>query len=141
MSRNSKEQSNNTEKISYDETLIENALEIADRDLKTAQALLIEHNFDWAFSIAYNAMLQAGRALMFLDGFRPKGDSKHVSVINFVKKRYKEEFSHEILAMFDKLRKMRHLAVYEAVNTIGENEAQNAVKVAQEFIRRVKEIT
>jgi len=41
-------------------------------ELNVARSVLNE-NCDWAFSIAYNAMLQAVRALMFSKGYRPKG--------------------------------------------------------------------
>ena len=41
-----------------------------------------KHNFeakdyDWALSIAYNSVLQAGRSLMFYFGYRPRGLGQH----------------------------------------------------------------
>ncbi len=38
-------------------------LALADRDIKMARRTMAE-DWDWAFSIAYNAVLQAARALM-----------------------------------------------------------------------------
>ncbi|MDI6903496.1 MAG: hypothetical protein QMC77_07160, partial [Methanocellales archaeon] len=35
----------------------------------------------WALAIAYNAMLQAGRALIFSEGYRPIGRYEHVGVM------------------------------------------------------------
>ncbi|MFC1543791.1 HEPN domain-containing protein [Gemmatimonadota bacterium] len=43
---------------------VEDCLEIADRDLKAARENL-ESNPEWAYLMAYNAMQQAGRALIF----------------------------------------------------------------------------
>jgi len=40
------------------------SLHIAKRDIITATKIL-EQDYDWAFSIAYNAILQCLRALMF----------------------------------------------------------------------------
>ena len=48
---------------------IDQALKRAERDLKTAQKLLGQ-DYDWAFAIAYNAVLQASRAYMFAQGDR-----------------------------------------------------------------------
>ena len=93
--------SENWEKIPVDKELTKNALNLAKRDLKTALDVYDKKDYDWAFSIAYNAMLQAGRALMFSQGFRPKGEYKHVSVIEFVKKKFGDEFAEKILFMFN----------------------------------------
>lgn len=128
------------EKIPVDKELTKNALQLAKRDLKTAINIYDNKNYDWAFSIAYNAMLQAGRALMFSEGFRPKGEYKHVSVIEFVKTKFEDEFADKILFMFNKIRKKRHLVVYEQVNIISDSEAGNALDIAKEFVKRVTEL-
>ena len=133
-------QSDKWEKIPKDENLVKNAMQLAARDVKTANDVFDNKDYDWAFSIAYNAMLQAGRALMFSEGYRPKGEAKHVSVIEFVKKKFGNEFADKILFMFNKIRKKRHIAVYEQVNIISEEEAENALNTAKEFAERVKEI-
>lgn len=54
-------------RLPTDKKKIEDALNLAKRDIKVAKTILRENN-DWAFSIAYNAMLQAIRALMFSKG-------------------------------------------------------------------------
>ncbi len=51
---------------------INQLLQLAKRDYKTALKNL-EDSPDWAYSIAYNSILQASRALMFHDGYRPRG--------------------------------------------------------------------
>ena len=55
-------------KISKQQAL--DRLKIARRDITTAKKLL-GSDTDWAFSIAYNAILQAARVLMFSMGYRP----------------------------------------------------------------------
>jgi uncharacterized protein (UPF0332 family) len=126
---NSREQSNEKwEKIPFDENLVKNAVQLSERDIKTSRDIFNNNDYDWSFSIAYNAMLQAGRALMFSEGFRPKGEYKHVSVIEFIKKKFGDEFAEKILFMFNKIRKKRHIAVYEQVNIISEDEAKKSTK-------------
>jgi uncharacterized protein (UPF0332 family) len=138
---NSREQSNEKwEKIPFDENLVKNAVQLSERDIKTSRDIFNNNDYDWSFSIAYNAMLQAGRALMFSEGFRPKGEYKHVSVIEFIKKKFGDEFAEKILFMFNKIRKKRHIAVYEQVNIISEDEAKNALETAEDFVNKVKEI-
>jgi uncharacterized protein (UPF0332 family) len=128
------------ETIAYDADLVKNALNLAERDIHTAKNVLSDGDHDWAYSIAYNAMLQAGRALMFSQGVRPKGEYKHVSVVEFIKQHFSGEFDEKTLYLFDKIRKKRHTAVYEQVNIISETEASTAIKTAENFTKTTKEI-
>ena len=128
------------EKIEINRELVKNALSLAKRDLKTAKNVFEDKDYDWCLSIAYNAMLQAGRALMFSKGYRPKGKYKHVAVVEFVKSRFGREFSDITLFIFNKTRKKRHMAVYEQVNIVSEEEAKNAINWAERFVKRVDEI-
>jgi len=50
-------------------------LELADRDIRMARLTMAE-DWDWAFSIAYNAVLQSARAYMYSRGFRPAAEQK-----------------------------------------------------------------
>ncbi|MDO8518958.1 MAG: HEPN domain-containing protein [Deltaproteobacteria bacterium] len=64
-------------------TQIRERLNLAKRDIATAKKLLGSDS-DWAFSIAYNAVLQAARALMFAKGYRPSsGEGQHVAAVRF----------------------------------------------------------
>ena len=128
------------EKIEINRELVKNALSLAKIDLKTAKNVFGSKDYDWCLSIAYNAMLQAGRALMFSKGYRPKGKYKHVAVVEFVKSRFGREFSDITLFIFNKTRKKRHTAVYEQVNIVSEEEAKNAINWAERFVKRVEEI-
>lgn len=122
-------------KLPIDKKKIEDAIRLAERDLKTAKKILTD-NSDWAFSIAYNSMLQAGRALMFSKGYRPSGDSQHVSVVKFAEAVLGKK--QDIIVVFDRLRRKRHTAVYDTAGTITNEEARNAIKWAAEFIEAVK---
>lgn len=64
-------------KLPYDRKKVEDAVTLARRDLVTCRAIL-PTDTDWAYTIAYNAVLQAGRALMFSKGYRPDGANQHI---------------------------------------------------------------
>ena len=101
---NSEKSSDMWEKVGADKELVKKSLLLAERDIKTAKNVFEDKDYDWSLAIAYNAMLQAGRSLMFSEGFRPKGQYKHVAVIEFVKSRFKE-FADQMLFVFNKTRK------------------------------------
>ncbi len=90
---------------------------------------------DVALSLAYNAMLNAGRALMAAKGYRAYSESHHKAVVNFCAAMLPPEFS-ELMNRFNNYRTRRHDIVYGDVETdsVGESEARNAVKLAKEFL-------
>ena len=128
------------EKITINKELVKNALSLAKRDLKTARNVFNDKDYDWALSIAYNAMLQAGRALMFSRGYRPKGQYKHVAVIKFIESKFDKEFTSQVLFIFNKMRKKRHIAVYEQVNITSKEEAENAINWSEKLVNKVEKI-
>jgi uncharacterized protein (UPF0332 family) len=67
-------------KLSRDRKKVLDALALAHRDVTTSRTL-VTGNYDWAYTIAYNAILQAGRALMFAHGYRPDGANQHIAVV------------------------------------------------------------
>ena len=117
---------------------IKKQMELADRDLKAATAI-IEVNNDWAYSIAYNAILQAVRALMYLEGFRPIGEGQHKTAIYFAELALGETFEDEV-NFFDKMRTKRNQAVYDTAGVVSENEARQSLVFAKKFVGRIQEV-
>jgi len=118
-------------------TLIKQAMDSSEKDLKTAKEVLKTGNFDWAFVIAYNSMLQAGRAFMFSFGYRPKGENKHLSVVKFASAEMPMQ-AVPLVSIFNKMRARRNKVVYEVRDTVSKSEAESAIKYAEEFIPIVK---
>ena len=117
---------------------IRNLLEIAARDLSTAEGVLsIDPN--WAYNISYNAMLQSSRALMLRQGYRPRGSSQHTTVVQFIKESLGNEYSDSV-ALFDQLRRKRNRTVYETALLIGAKEAKEALVLAQEFVNLLTDL-
>jgi uncharacterized protein (UPF0332 family) len=111
---------------------IEKAMGIARRDLTLAEKLL-EENFDWCFSIAYNAVLQACRAYMFHSGYRPASAEAHKATFEFMEIVIGEPFKKSI-SYFDRVRKKRHRTLYDDVGLISEKEAKELLERARQLL-------
>lgn len=108
----------------------------AKRDAEAARKTL-EHSNDWAFSIAYNAILQSIRALVFADGYRICGEERHKTVVEYAQVKLGEAFAEKV-RLFNRMRVKRHTIIYEKVNVVSEYEAKFAVKTAEEFLEKIK---
>jgi uncharacterized protein (UPF0332 family) len=116
---------------------ISQLLQIASRDIATAKRNLDEAP-DWAYTIAYNAALQASRALMLHDGFRPRGGEQHASVIEFIEERLGINHKKQV-QLFDQMRRKRHRVVYDTPGLISKSEAEQAIQFSQDFIEALTE--
>ena len=102
-------------------------------NLTTARTIL-NTDRDRTYTIAYNAILQAGRALMFSKGYRPDGANQHISVVKFA-----ELFlDNQDAIIFDRMRRKRHSSVYDMAGSISETEAESAVSHAEILIRKIE---
>jgi uncharacterized protein (UPF0332 family) len=71
-------------KIKPDFKQITFQLRRSQKDIKAAEANL---NIDltWSFTIAYHAMIRAGRVLMFAKGYLPTTKNSHKTIVEFTK--------------------------------------------------------
>jgi len=114
-------------------------LGLAKRDIKVAKAVMA-HDRDWAFSIAYNAILQASRALMFAHGFRPAaGEGQHKAAVQFAEIVLGGEFKEDI-HIFDKMRSKRHRVIYDISGLISQAEARQAFAFAIRYVDAVERV-
>jgi len=111
---------------------VRQALERAERDLQVA-ARLIAEDLDWAFAISYNAVLQASRAYMFAQGYRPASAEGHKNTFAFMRIALGEEHE-ELITYFDRMRVKRNQATYNVAGLITETEAQNLLEKARDFV-------
>ncbi len=111
-------------------------LSSARRDLQTARKLLADED-EWAFNIAYNAMLLAGRAVMFSEGYRPTSMGGHVAVIEFLRLRLGSSFT-EAVQTLDRMRRQRHRIMYDAPGTVSRGQIREAVQTAEQFILQIE---
>ncbi len=122
-------------RLPVDQKKVHAAIALAHRDIKTSQTIL-SGDYDWAYTIAYNAILQAGRALMFSKGYRPDGANQHISVVKFAELYLEKEDA----IIFDRMRRKRHSSVYDTAGSISETEAEFAVSQAEILIRRIENL-
>lgn len=114
-----------------------NSIRRARRDIGTARTLIENGKLDWSLAVSYNAMLLAGRALMFSQGFRPSSTGGHVAVVNFLHASLGTEVGDRMIMVLNGMRKKRHRVVYEEMDIVSEDEAEQALKWAEEFVGRV----
>ena len=115
---------------------VERLLQLADRDIRMARLTMAE-DWDWAFSIAYNAVLQSARAYIYSRGFRPAAEQGHKNTFAFMRAALGKELASTI-GYFDRMRKKRNQAIYDVAGLITETEAQSILKNAVDFVDIVK---
>jgi uncharacterized protein (UPF0332 family) len=114
---------NGIRKIKPDRNVALKSLEHAKEDIETAKILIENEKYDWALAIAYNAMLQAGRALMFSRGCRPSSREGHLAVIKFLHVVLGEGAGEKLVIALNGTGKKRHRVVYEDMDVVSESEA------------------
>ena len=118
---------------------VQDRLNLAKRDIATAKKLL-GGDSDWAFSIAYNAVLQGARALMFAKGYRPAtGEGQHMAAVRFAEAILGNEMGDEIF-IFDKMRSKRHRVIYDVSGSVSMQEAKAAFEFAVGFVEKVEAV-
>lgn len=100
---------------------------------------IIDDDFDWTFNIAYNAMLQAARALMLSKGYRATGERQHMTTIQFAQLTLGTEFQ-PALEFLDRMRRKRNRAVYDTAGLISKVEAQEAIATADNFVDDISDV-
>jgi len=111
-------------------------LTLADRDLRNAKAKGLDD--DWRFSIAYNAILQAGTAALIASGYSvPKGDSHHFRVIGSMA--FTLGLEPDLLDKLDRYRKRRSMSIYDVAGVITPTESKDMRTVATDIVGQVHE--
>jgi len=124
------------EKIGFDQ--IDKVLCRAEKDLNVAEKLL-SIDEEHAYEAAYTAMLHAGRAFVFVKGFRPTTNFQHKTVVGFTAHFLGDKYK-ALTEKFDKMRRNRNKFIYEPWDFhISATDAKSALKSAREFIEIIKE--
>lgn len=123
------------EKARFNQSQVKANLKRARRDLATSKANL-DIDEEWAYTIAYHAMLRAGRAWMFASGYRVKGKDQHKTVVEFCADTLGKEF--ELLSTrFNRMRVKRHDFIYEPERPIPKTEAVQSIESAEQFVNEI----
>ena len=84
-------------------------------------------------------MLHAGKALMFVKGFRPSNGYQQKTVVEFTAIVLGNEFK-TLTQHFDKMRRKRNLFIYEVNISISKTEVNTALGSASSFIKAIRDI-
>lgn len=106
----------------------------AERDLVTAR-LLQDKDEEWSFAAAYQAMARSGRALIFSEGYRPKGSRSrdtHKTVVTASGVILGEKHK-SLINKFDRMRRKYQNFAVETGSMVSRYEAGQAIKDAEEF--------
>jgi len=117
-----------------DRRLALDSIKRARRDIDTAKMLMTNEKFDWSLAVSYNAMLAAGRALMFDKGYRPSSTGGHLAVVKFLSIALGADASERMVMIMNGMRKKRHRIVYEEMDIVTEKEAKQAIDWTEEFV-------
>jgi len=83
---------------------------------------------------AYEAMLKASLGFMFSHGFRARSQpGHHIAIIEFVRARIDKKHAG-LITVFDRLRRMRNLALYDDTGFVSRHDAERAVEAAREYL-------
>ena len=124
-------------KVESEMAKIKGSINLANHYLERSKGNIAVDYADVAFLMAYNAMFQLVRALLFDHGVKERS---HYCAIKYLKKIYsKNREIAKYLEIIDNYRQNRHFIQYEgALCTI--DEAKQALKDAEKFCSNVKRI-
>ena len=77
---------------------------------------------------------------MFAKGYRPSSTEGHLAVVKFLNATLENEMCDKMIMVMNGMRKKRHRIVYEEMDIVSKNEAEQAVRWAEEFVNTVAEI-
>jgi len=91
-----------------------------------------------SYQLAYEAMLKASLGFLLSFGVRPRSlPGHHVAIIEFVGARLSKELKG-LMAMFNRMRRKRHAAIYDVTGLISKQEAEQALATAAKYLEIIR---
>ena len=106
---------------------IANLLAIADRDIAQSQTKGLGP--EWSFDIAYNAALQLAVAALAAAGYQAERQNKHQRTIECLA--FTLKLDQADVTFLDQCRRKRHVAVYDRIGAISDQEASEMLALAK----------
>ncbi|MDD5559667.1 HEPN domain-containing protein [Candidatus Methylomirabilis sp.] len=105
------------------------------KDLSTARAN-VDIDKEWAYTIAYQGMVRAAKALVMAEGWRPRGRDQARTIVMLVGELLGEE-GRALVNGFDRMRRKRQDFMEEPQTPIPRYEVEGALKDAAALIERL----
>jgi len=91
-----------------------------------------------AFKAAYDGLLQLSRVVLLLNGFRSDDGEQHKTTFLVAGALLGPEFAG-LVSLIDRYRIKRNKIVYQPLAAISQNEAENILRIAEEYGHKVKD--
>jgi len=116
---------------------VELFLQSAEKKLVSAYKILA-FDEEACLQQAYEAMLKASLGFMFSYGFRARSQpGHHIAIIEFVRARINRK-NAGLLTVFDRLRRMRNMALYDDTGFVSHHDAEQAVETARLYLAVIR---
>ena len=113
-------------------------LEHARKDLATARAT-VSIDREWAYLIAYQAMLRAAQALLRAEGLRPRGRDPQRAMAQIVGA-IVGEGERGLVNAFDRMRRKSQALLEEPGTPVSRYEVEGALREAQRFLHHAVDL-
>ena len=126
-------------KIPASKDKAEQSLKKAHEWLEEAENSLEGKAFGSAILASYNAMFHSARAILFFDGFREKS---HACVARYLEEKYVKigKLDKKWVELLDHCREVRHNDQYDLSFFVTKEDAEKALKSAEDFSESMKEL-
>lgn len=128
---------NRLEKFKIGHPQVAKHIESAFQDLKEARTTFPVSD-KAAYLFAYTAMLKMGRALLFLKGYRPKGQGQHETVVQAAGFILGKEFE-SLTRQFNQMRQKRNKLIYDIGGLVSHSEAEEAFQAAEKYLDKIRQ--
>jgi len=90
-----------------------------------------------AFKLVYDGLLQIGRLILLLNGYRPDDGEQHKTTFLVAGELLGKEYN-DLIRKIQKFRIKRNICIYEPKGLINKSEAEAIYRIFQEFWRKVR---
>jgi hypothetical protein len=90
-----------------------------------------------AFKLVYDGLLQLGRLVLLLNGYRPDDGEQHKTTFSVAGELLGEEYK-TLIQKIQKFRIKRNICVYKPRGLINNSEVESIYRTSQEFWRKVR---
>ena len=123
-------------KQNVDISYLDNLLAAAKRNFSAA-ALLKNKVDEAAFKLVYDGLLQIGRVILLVNGFRPDDGEQHKTTFTVAGELLGGAY-HELIAKIQRFRIKRNDCIYEPKILISKAETEAIFKTSHEFWHKVR---
>jgi|SRR5580700_492673 uncharacterized protein (UPF0332 family) len=112
---------------------IDRFLASAEKKLASARKILA-FDEEACLQQAYESMFKASLGFMFSHAVRARSQpGHHIAIIEFVRARFDKKHA-ALIVVFDRLRRMRNLALYDDTGFVSRHDAEQALEAAREYL-------